>query len=97
FLALPRTEILRIFRARAGEQRREFLAPKALKLCRSVAISDRRRFALRVSKTDEEIRKENSARDCATRSREATSACCRIYEQQAANSVQPVGDLPVFP
>src|SRR4029077_12717913 len=55
FLALPRAEISRLFRARAEKERRWIHDWSPPQLCRSVAVSDRRRVALRLSQTHETL------------------------------------------
>ena len=74
FLARSGAKKLRLFRARAAEQRRPVPGRPQAELCRSLALPDRRRPALRLSQADEALREESSGVGRAARPRGAAAA-----------------------
>ena len=78
-LAPSGAKIPRLFRARAGEERRQVSDRRPAELCRSVAVSGRRGAALRLSEAHEALREENFGRGGAARAGRATRPRIKAY------------------
>ena len=91
-----RAEISRLFRAAAEGQRRRLCHRPQAHLCRSLAVPDRRRAALRLSQAHEGVRAQDSRPGRSARPRRRTAEHQGLSRQRPPHRLQRGRHLPAL-